>query len=91
MQGPINQKFISGTYTLSSANWSGTSYALTVSGLKEDDAVFVGPQASQDGSNELAYSTNGVRGLSQEEDTLNFEANTAPSVDIIVEVIIIPA
>ena len=91
MQGPINQKFISGTYTLSSASWSGTSYALTVSGLKEDDAVWVGPQASQDGSNELAYSSNGIRGLSQGANTINFVAKTAPSVDIVVEVIIIPA
>ena len=91
MQSPINQKFVSGTYTLSSANWSGTNYALTVSGLKEDDAVFVGPQSSLDGSNELAYSTNEVRGLSQAANTLNFIAKTAPSVDVVVSLVIIPA
>ena len=51
MQGPINQKFVANSYTLASASWSETSYALTVPGLKEDDAVFVGPQASLDGSN----------------------------------------
>lgn len=91
MQGPINQKFISGTYTLSSASWSGTSYALTVSGLKEDDAVLVGPQASQSGSNESLYSTNNIRAISQATNTLNFVADSVPTSNVVVEVIIIPA
>jgi len=80
----------SNTYTLAAASWVGTTYNLTVPGLKATSTVLVSPAPSLDGSNEDLYTSSGVRATTQTTDTLTFACTETPASDVSVVLVIYP-
>lgn len=79
---------VANTYSLLTSGWGlDKTYSLAVSGLKTTSTVFVGPEASLDGSNEQAYTESGTRAVSQTTDTLVFACTEVPSSNVSVVVV----
>ena len=77
------------TVILVSSSWSSNQQTVTASGATSDTAktiIMVSPEPSTDNYN--AYNENTIRCISQADDTLTFQCESVPTIDVIVNVVI---
>ena len=75
---------ISTTATLAAANWSDNSQTITVNGVTSTNDIIISPSATS----EEAYSNAGVKGTAQGTNSLTFECDSTPEVDLGVDLLI---
>lgn len=76
---------VNSTITLTSADWSGGSQTVTVSGMTTTGVVLVSP----DPTDQAAYTSAGILCTAQAADSLTFTCSTTPSADIDVNVVML--